>query len=160
MSAADITLLCLAAFAAGGLDAIVGGGGLLQLPALLILLAAPAIVERIGRIESEAQLHADVRAAWHRGGPLARHTVSVGAHQDRYSLINPTYDTPDWRTGDTYSQVATEGDGRTSTRALWAQDAWWITGALRLTVCVAGMLLGSETQRVLTHCKVPVLVYR
>ncbi|HVP60352.1 MAG TPA: universal stress protein [Myxococcaceae bacterium] len=25
---------------------------------------------------------------------------------------------------------------------------------------VAGMLLGSETQRVLTHCKVPVLVYR
>ncbi len=25
---------------------------------------------------------------------------------------------------------------------------------------MAGMLLGSETQRVLTHCKVPVLVYR
>jgi len=25
---------------------------------------------------------------------------------------------------------------------------------------MAGMLLGSETQRVLTHCKIPVLVYR
>ena len=25
---------------------------------------------------------------------------------------------------------------------------------------VAGLLLGSETQKVLTHCKVPVLVYR
>ena len=25
---------------------------------------------------------------------------------------------------------------------------------------MAGLLLGSETQKVLTHCKIPVLVYR
>jgi nucleotide-binding universal stress UspA family protein len=25
---------------------------------------------------------------------------------------------------------------------------------------MAGLILGSETQKVLTHCKIPVLVYR
>jgi uncharacterized membrane protein YfcA len=48
MSAADITLLCLAAFAAGGLDAIVGGGGLLQLPALLLVLPGTPVVSLLG----------------------------------------------------------------------------------------------------------------
>jgi uncharacterized membrane protein YfcA len=48
MSAADITLLCLAALAAGGLDAIVGGGGLLQLPALLLVLPNQAVVTLLG----------------------------------------------------------------------------------------------------------------
>lgn len=48
MSAADITLLCLAAFAAGGLDAIVGGGGLLQLPALLLVLPHQPVVTLLG----------------------------------------------------------------------------------------------------------------
>src|SRR3954452_18251397 len=48
MSAADITLLCLAAFSAGGLDAIVGGGGLLQLPALLLVLPPQPVVALLG----------------------------------------------------------------------------------------------------------------
>lgn len=48
MSATDITLLCLAAFAAGGLDAIVGGGGLIQLPALLLVLPNTAVVTLLG----------------------------------------------------------------------------------------------------------------
>src|SRR3954452_22884222 len=48
MSAADITLLCLAAFFAGGLDAIVGGGGLIQLPALLLVLPHAPVVDLLG----------------------------------------------------------------------------------------------------------------
>jgi len=36
LSALTLALLVLAAFAAGWVDAVVGGGGLLQLPALLI----------------------------------------------------------------------------------------------------------------------------
>jgi uncharacterized membrane protein YfcA len=48
MSATDITLLCLAAFAAGGLDAIVGGGGLIQLPALLLLRPDTAVATLLG----------------------------------------------------------------------------------------------------------------
>jgi uncharacterized membrane protein YfcA len=48
MSTADVLLLCLAAFAAGGLDAIVGGGGLLQLPALLLVLPHQPVVALLG----------------------------------------------------------------------------------------------------------------
>src|SRR5262245_24504938 len=37
----DLLWLCLCAFAAGFVDSIVGGGGLIQLPALFIFLPAP-----------------------------------------------------------------------------------------------------------------------
>ncbi|GAC1443546.1 MAG: TSUP family transporter [Mycobacteriales bacterium] len=48
MSTADIAVLCVAAFAAGGLDAVVGGGGLLQLPALLLVLPHAPVVQLLG----------------------------------------------------------------------------------------------------------------
>lgn len=48
MSTSDVLLLCLAAFAAGGLDAVVGGGGLLQLPALLLVLPHTPVVQLLG----------------------------------------------------------------------------------------------------------------
>lgn len=48
MSTSDVVLLCLAAFAAGGLDAVVGGGGLLQLPALLLVLPTTPVVSLLG----------------------------------------------------------------------------------------------------------------
>jgi hypothetical protein len=54
LSASDIALLCLAAFAAGGLDAIVGGGGLLQLPALLLVLPHAPVVTLLGTIKLAA----------------------------------------------------------------------------------------------------------
>jgi uncharacterized membrane protein YfcA len=44
----DLLLLCLAAFAAGSLDAIVGGGGLVQLPALLVVLPQQPVVALLG----------------------------------------------------------------------------------------------------------------
>ena len=43
-----ILLLCLASFCAGFVDAIVGGGGLIQLPALLIGLPQASTVEVLG----------------------------------------------------------------------------------------------------------------
>jgi uncharacterized protein len=43
MESLTLVLLCVFAFAAGFVDAIVGGGGLVQLPALLILLPSHAI---------------------------------------------------------------------------------------------------------------------
>lgn len=48
MSSSDVVVLCLAAFAAGGLDAVVGGGGLLQLPALLLVLPHAPVVQLLG----------------------------------------------------------------------------------------------------------------
>jgi uncharacterized membrane protein YfcA len=44
----QILLLCLAAFAAGFVDAIVGGGGLIQTPAALVVLQEFPVVNAIG----------------------------------------------------------------------------------------------------------------
>lgn len=46
-----ILLLCLAAFVAGFVDAIVGGGGLIQTPAALVVLRAFPVVNAIGSIK-------------------------------------------------------------------------------------------------------------
>ena len=48
MDASAVVLLCLAAFAAGALDAVVGGGGLIQLPALLLVLPSYPVVSLLG----------------------------------------------------------------------------------------------------------------
>ncbi len=62
------------------------------------------------------------------------HTLSFGAHEDQYTLFNPTYNTADWLNGGSnYTGVATEGDGKTRTQALWIQDKWRITPVLDFT---------------------------
>ena len=48
ISTEQILLLCMAAFAAGFIDAIVGGGGLIQTPATLVLLGSFPVVNAIG----------------------------------------------------------------------------------------------------------------
>lgn len=44
----DVLVLCVFAFLAGGLDAVVGGGGLVQLPALLVVLPQVPVVALLG----------------------------------------------------------------------------------------------------------------
>ena len=75
----------------------------------------------------------DFKGTWRPDGTSGTHTVTFGAHHDQYRLFNPTYNTPDWTSGSTYSSVATEGDGKTRTQALWVQDAWQIAPAWKLT---------------------------
>jgi iron complex outermembrane receptor protein len=75
----------------------------------------------------------DLKGVWHRGGPVAAHTVSFGGHRDHYSLQNPTFNTLDWSAAQP-GTIATEGDGKTRTQALWAQDAWAITSAIKVTL--------------------------
>lgn len=58
-----ILLLCVAAFAAGFVDAIVGGGGLIQLPAALVLLPAVPVVNIIGSLKIPA-FSGTAFAAW------------------------------------------------------------------------------------------------
>ncbi len=48
MTASDVLLLCAFAALAGGLDAVVGGGGLVQLPALLLVLPHAPVVALLG----------------------------------------------------------------------------------------------------------------
>lgn len=77
---------------------------------------------------------ADAKAAWHRGGlGVAAHTVSFGVHVDHYELQNTTFNTPDWRVGNT-TTVATAGNGKTRNLALWAQDGWQMTQRVRVTL--------------------------
>jgi iron complex outermembrane receptor protein len=88
---------------------------------------------RVALLDGTGWSTVDLKGAWHRGGLGAMHSVTFGAHEDDYRLVNPTYNTPDWDSG-AYTTVATEGDGKTRTRALWAQDAWALTPVLTLTI--------------------------
>jgi len=77
----------------------------------------------------------DAKALWHQGGPSsAVHSVSFGVHYDTYKLLNTTFNTSNWEAGTPYTGVATEGDGKTRTEAVWAQDAIRLTDDLKLTV--------------------------
>ncbi len=88
---------------------------------------------RAAVLDGSAWATLDLKAAWHPGGPGAAHTLSFGAHDDQYTLVNPTWNTAEWRSG-AYTTVASEGDGKTHTQALWLQDAWRIAPTVRFTV--------------------------
>ena len=88
---------------------------------------------RVALLDGTGWSSVDLKGAWHRGGFLATHTLTFGVHEDDYRLRNPTYDTPDWRSGEA-GNIVTEGDGKTRTQAVWAQDGWAITPSLRFTV--------------------------
>lgn len=59
----DMFLLCLAAFCAGFVDAIVGGGGLIQLPAALVILPQFPVASVIGSLKIPA-FSGTALAAW------------------------------------------------------------------------------------------------
>jgi uncharacterized protein len=54
MDATTLILLCLAAFAAGFVDAVVGGGGLIQVPIALLLLPTYPVATVIGSLKIPA----------------------------------------------------------------------------------------------------------
>ncbi len=87
---------------------------------------------RVAELDGTGWVTGDVKASWHRGGLGGRHLVSFGAHGEHYRLANPTYSINDW-TRDDIGIVASVGDGKTETFALWAQDAWKTSTASRLT---------------------------
>lgn len=59
----DIVLLCIAAFCAGFVDAVVGGGGLIQLPAALVILPHFPVASVIGSLKIPA-FSGTAFAAW------------------------------------------------------------------------------------------------
>ena len=90
---------------------------------------------RVAVLSGTGWKSADLKGAWHAGGATARHTVTFGAHIDQYALVNPTYNTADWTVSDpVVTTVASEGDGKTRTTALWVQDSWRVWPQLRLIV--------------------------
>ncbi|MEQ1690160.1 MAG: TonB-dependent receptor [Gemmatimonas sp.] len=90
---------------------------------------------RVAVLSGTGWKSADLKGAWHAGGATASHTVTFGAHYDQYSLVNPTFNTADWTVSNPVTTtVASEGDGKTRTTALWVQDSWRMMPQLRLTV--------------------------
>jgi iron complex outermembrane recepter protein len=92
---------------------------------------------RIASLSGTGWSTIDVKATW-RPDPArpntAGHQVTFGVHQDRYRLLNPTHATADWRNATAPTGLVSEGDGRTRTSALWAQDTWRLTPTVRATV--------------------------
>ncbi len=75
----------------------------------------------------------DFKAVWRPDGLDGAHVVSFGLHDDHYKLINPTFNTAEWTAGPA-TTVSSEGDGKTRTQAVWAQDSIRLTPALRLNL--------------------------
>ncbi len=64
---------------------------------------------------------------------LAAHDFSFGIHGDWYKLSSPTFTTNDWANGNP-GNLYTDARGKTQTRALWLQDVWQLTPALKATL--------------------------
>lgn len=75
----------------------------------------------------------DLKATWRPDGVDGVHVVSFGLHDDHYKLVNPTYNTAEWTAGPA-TTVSSEGDGKTRTQAVWAQDAVRLSPSLQLTL--------------------------
>ena len=75
----------------------------------------------------------DANGTWRPFGKDGAHVVTFGAHQDGFRLNNPRYGLTDWISGSDQT-VQAISRGRTQTQALWAQEAWAITPALKATV--------------------------
>ncbi len=77
---------------------------------------------------------ADATGFWRPQGYDGAHEVSVGAHADRYELNNPTWNLADWQNPSSATTLYAAGSGKTTTQALWIQDAWRFAPAWLLTV--------------------------
>jgi iron complex outermembrane recepter protein len=68
----------------------------------------------------------DLKGIWRPQGYGGANEVSVGAHADQYTLENPTDNTSIWQDPSSVTTLYSAGNGKTTTDALWAQDAWQI----------------------------------
>ncbi len=77
----------------------------------------------------------DAKGWWRPQGVDGRNQLSFGAHEDRFELRSPKYNTSDWINGGAGPE-ASNAQGLTKTDALWAQDLLSFTP--RLTLALGG----------------------
>jgi iron complex outermembrane receptor protein len=70
---------------------------------------------------------ADLKGIWRPQGYGGAHELSAGIHADQYTLANPTYNLNAWQDPSSVASLYASGRGKTTTDALWIQDAWQIT---------------------------------
>jgi iron complex outermembrane receptor protein len=75
----------------------------------------------------------DAKGFWRPQGPGGAHEVSFGVHRDLVKLVNTTFATTDWIAGPG-GAITANSLGKTSTSALWIQDAWRFAPGFRLTL--------------------------
>ncbi|MET3432437.1 iron complex outermembrane receptor protein [Herbaspirillum seropedicae] len=73
----------------------------------------------------------DAKGIWRPQG--SAQVISFGAHYDRYTLANPTWNTSNWSSGSAGALNA-DSRGKTTTSALWAQDAWRFSPGWKATL--------------------------
>jgi iron complex outermembrane recepter protein len=93
-------------------------------------------IGKVQRMDGTNWQNADLKGVYRPFGINGPNELSFGLHGDRYVLNNPTYQTPAWNfSSDTGNgQFYSNGQGKTQTGALWAQDMWKILPNLKLTV--------------------------
>ncbi|MFK2890498.1 TonB-dependent receptor [Dyella flagellata] len=69
---------------------------------------------------------ADLKGIWRTQGNAGAHEISFGAHADQYTLANPTYKLAAWQDPSSVTGLYAAGRGKTTTEALWLEDAWQI----------------------------------
>src|SRR5262249_48846677 len=89
---------------------------------------------RVTRLDGTNWTTLDAKGIW-RVAAAGPHEVSFGLHGDRYELVNPIYQTPNWQSSiDATSTLYNNSLGKTQTGALWAQDAWRFAPQWKLTL--------------------------
>ena len=86
----------------------------------------------ITRLDGTGWRTLDAKGAW-RSDEAATHTLSAGAHYDRFELNSNGYATTDWLNGGA-GALLQASRGKTRTAALWIQDEFRIAAPLTVTI--------------------------
>ncbi len=76
----------------------------------------------------------DLKGSWRSELKNPTHTLTFGAHDDRYKLYNPTFNTPDWLADALATTNASEGNGKTRTQAVFLQELWQTSPDVKVTI--------------------------
>jgi iron complex outermembrane receptor protein len=91
-------------------------------------------IGKVTRLDGTNWTTVDAKGIW-RVAAAGPHEVSFGLHGDRYELVNPVYQTPNWQSAiDTTSTLYNNSLGKTQTGAVWLQDAWRFAPQWKLTL--------------------------
>ncbi|MEI8088974.1 MAG: TonB-dependent receptor [Opitutaceae bacterium] len=76
----------------------------------------------------------DLKGTWRSEIKNPTHTITFGAHDDRYKLYNPTLNTPDWLGDAPATTTVSEGNGKTRTQAVFLQELWQPSPDVKFTI--------------------------
>lgn len=109
------------------------GTDITRAPTVALPAAAVGGAGRITDMSGTGWHTLDLRGQWRPGLAQGAHEFSFGYHYDRYELDTRVFDTANWLTGRAGARRSAFA-GKTSTQALYAQDAWKFARDWKLTL--------------------------